>query len=137
MSSANKEYDNKILLAWGEAISGNSKIREWLIKNDYQELGLFVHALYNQDDARDWLMKNGHSHLMALVNGAEGNTDAVKWLNKNGFTIMAKVALAADGNSEAFKWLRENDLLFATIAKKIKEVKDKIEEDNWDAHKLN
>ena len=27
-----KKYPVKILLAWGEAIGGNSEIRDWLIK---------------------------------------------------------------------------------------------------------
>ena len=45
------EYPPKILVAWGEAISGNGEIRDWLIKNGYPELGLFTFALRNKDDA--------------------------------------------------------------------------------------
>ena len=40
------QYPAKILVAWAEAIGGNKKIRDWLIANDYKELGLFVFALY-------------------------------------------------------------------------------------------
>ena len=48
-------YTAKILVAWAEAIGGNKKIRDWLIANDHKELGLFVFALYHNQDSRDWL----------------------------------------------------------------------------------
>ena len=35
-----KKYPEKIVVAWGEAISGNIEIRDWLMKNNYPELGL-------------------------------------------------------------------------------------------------
>ena len=50
-------YPKKILVAWGEAISGNSEIRDWLMKNGYPELGVFVFALHLKPDARQWLIK--------------------------------------------------------------------------------
>jgi hypothetical protein len=31
-------YPAKILVAWAEAIGGNVAIREWLLRNGYQEL---------------------------------------------------------------------------------------------------
>ena len=96
------EYPLKIIVAWGEAISGNREIRDWLIKNGYRELGLFTYALRNKDDARDWLMKNGYPHLMALINGIEGNQGALKWLEKNNFNILRHMALAGDSHEESF-----------------------------------
>ena len=46
------EYPAKVLLAWGEAISGHVGLRDWLIRNGYPELGIFTFALRNKDDAR-------------------------------------------------------------------------------------
>ena len=47
-------YPPKILVAWGEAISGNSKILDWLMKNGYPELGIFCHALKNDVKGKDY-----------------------------------------------------------------------------------
>lgn len=124
------EYPVKILVLWGEAISGNEVACKWLIANGYSELGLFVYALRNMDKPRNWLLNNGYPHLMALINGVEGKKDAINWLIKNGLPLLAKVAAAADGDAEATKWLFENDKLFAIIAAKIKAVKDQIDLDN-------
>jgi hypothetical protein len=130
-------YSPKIILAWGEAITGNKEIRDWLTTNGYKELGLFSFALRNKDDAREWLMDNGYPHLMALINGAEGNLDAVKWLEMHKLSTLAKVALVGDGNEEAYRWLISNGHKdMALIAKKIQAVKDEIERDNNDIHKI-
>lgn len=131
-------YPSKILLAWAEAIGGNTKLRDWLTENGYKELGLFVFALHLKDDARDWLMQNGYPHLMATINGAEGNPNAIKWLEKHGYTPLSKVALVGDGNEQAFAWLkRNNHPELALVAKKIEAVKIQIERDNEDHHSIN
>lgn len=131
------EYPAKILLAWGEAISGNTKIRDWLIQNGYRELGLFVFALHNKQDARDWLMENGYPHLMAVINGAEGKKEAVDWLMKYQLDVLAHVALGGDGDEKAHQWLVKNNFReFAIIAKRIQIVKDQIDNDNYDVHKI-
>lgn len=131
------EYSPKILLAWSEAIAGNGKIRDWLIKNGFRELGLFAFALRNNDEARNWLMENGYPHLVAMINGVEGNEVALKWLLRNNLPIMGEMAKAGDGDAEALKWLLQNGYReFALIAKKIQIVKDEIERDNNDFHKI-
>lgn len=129
-------YPPKILLAWAEAIKGNTEIRDWLIKNGYPELGVFTFALRNKKDARDWLIENKFPHLMALINGAEGNEEAVIWLEKHGFHMLAKVAMAGDRENDVFAELRMADSLFAKIAREIMIVKTQIEEDNWDYHRM-
>jgi hypothetical protein len=130
-------YNGKILLAWGEAISGNREIRDWLIKNGYPELGLFVFALHNKDNARNWLMENGFAHLFALINGAEGNIEALRWLHLNGFDALEAMARAGDGDLDAFEWLRQHGYAdLAVIAARIKKVKQEIEENNNDIHKI-
>lgn len=131
------EYHPKVLLAWAEAIAGNVKLRDWLTQNGFPELGVFTFALRNKDDAREWLLNNGFPHLMALINGVEGNENALMWLRAHKYPIMHKMALAADGDEEAFNWLVNNDYkLPAMIAKKIEFVKDQIDDDNNDPHKI-
>ena len=131
------DYPPKIIVAWGEAIVGNTKIRDWLIMNGYRELGLFTFALRNKDDARMWLMKNGYPHLMAMINGVEGNKVALQWLLKHNFEILYKMALSGDGDEDAHLWLiANNHAAYAMIAKKIEFVKDQIEEDNNDPHHI-
>jgi hypothetical protein len=129
-----KHYPEKILIAWGEAISGNTQIRDWLMKNHYPELGLFCFALYFDKKATEWLMKNA-PHLLATIKGVEGKKDAINWLDKNGFKLLSKVARAADDDEEQMRWLMLNDRLFGLIAQRIKLVKDEIEEANNDVHR--
>ena len=54
------EYPAKVLLAWGEAISGHTGLRDWLMRNGYPELGIFTFALRNQREARQWLIDNDY-----------------------------------------------------------------------------
>lgn len=128
-----KQYPEKILVAWGEAISGNAEIRDWLMKNGYPELGLFVFALYFDKKASDWLMKHA-PHLLATVKAVEGKKDARAWLQK-GYPLLHQVALAADDDKEAMRNLVIHDRIMAVIAQKIKSVKDDIEEANNDVHR--
>ena len=129
-----KQYSEKIVVAWGEAISGNIEIRDWLMKNNYPELALFCYALYFDKSASDWLMKNA-PHLLATIKGVEGKKDAIHWLEINGFKLLAKVAKAADNDKEQMRWLMLNDKLFGVLAQRIKLVKDDIEEANNDVHR--
>ncbi|MDQ3101914.1 MAG: hypothetical protein M3R08_11050, partial [Bacteroidota bacterium] len=102
------EYPAKVLLAWGEAISGNIPLRDWLIKNGYPELGIFTFALRNKDDARKWLMEKGHAHLLAVITGLEGDKRALDWLQRNNMNVLRHVALAGDDVEASFQWLIEN-----------------------------
>jgi len=131
------QYPAKVLLAFGEAISGNKPIREWLMKNGYPELGLFVFALNNKTDAREWLMNNGFQHLMATINGVEGNPGALAWLKKFKFDILFHVARSGDGYDDSYEWLKShNQPEFALISLKIRFVKDEIEQKNNDIHSI-
>jgi hypothetical protein len=134
--TARFNYPVKILVAWGEAISGNGDIRDWLLKNGYPELGLFTFALRNQDEAMAWLIKNNFPHLAALINGMEGNKQALQWLGDNGFSTLKLMAYVGDGNEEATKILMKSDKLLAMLALKMGAVKDEIERDNNDVHKF-
>ncbi|MFZ1617725.1 MAG: hypothetical protein WAT41_10290 [Flavobacteriales bacterium] len=128
-------YPAKILVAWGEAISGNAQIRDWLITNGYPELGIFVFALHLKADARKWLMENGHPHLMAVIRGIEDDEEALKWLDANNMNVLRKVA-ESGGNDDAFQWLLKNDHReLAMLGLKMWSIKIQIEDDHNDPHK--
>ena len=123
------QYPAKVLLAWGEAISGNRQILDWLMKSEYPELGMTCHAIRLVDSAREWLMENKHPHLMALVRGAEGDPNAIKWLRQFGYSYLADVALGADNADDAVqRLLKLKQHEWAGIALKIRHVKNQIEE---------
>jgi hypothetical protein len=129
-------YPTKVLLAWGEAISGNAELRDWLIRNGYPELGLFAFALRNKRDAREWLIKNGHPHLMALINGMEGKQPALDWLERNGLTVMKQMALVGDEDNDTFKELVANGHReLAMIGLRMLRVKRDLDEQYGDIHR--
>lgn len=131
------DYPAKVLLAWAEAIGGNAEIRDWLVKNGYPELGLFAFAIRNNQEARDWLMNNNFPHLMALVRGSEGDPNAVLWLRKFKFDALMYVSRAADNDDQAITWLVTNGHKeLARVAVRMREVKNQIERDNNDVHKI-
>ncbi|MCB0788142.1 MAG: hypothetical protein KDB75_02450 [Flavobacteriales bacterium] len=130
------EYPAKVLLAWGEAISGHTGLRDWLMKNGYPELGIFTFALRNQREARQWLIDNGHPHLMAVIGGVEGDQGALAWLERHHLNVLKQVALAGDGDEQAFRWLvDEEHRELAVIAKKIHKVKSDLDDEYSDYHK--
>lgn len=130
-------YPTKIIIAWGEAISGNAEIRDWLIKSGFPELGLFSFALRNDDDAREWLIANKFPHLMAMINACEGNLEAQKWLRQHQYDLLLLIALAADNVEAALAKLQQMpEKEWAVIALKIRVVKNTIEMDNNDIHKI-
>lgn len=131
------EYPAKVLVAWGEAISGNAGLRDWLIKNGYPELGIFTFALRNKQDARKWLMDNGHPHLMAVITGIEGDKGALAWLEHNGLNVLRHMALAGDGEQNSFTWLLQHGHReLAMIGSKMHQVKSGMDEDYGDHHKF-
>lgn len=130
-------YPTKILVAWGEAISGNKKIRDWLIKNNYPELGLFCYAMYNDKKSRKWLMENGFPHLLALLTGGEGDENAIKWLKHFDYKELAAMANIIDGEEGEKEILEKEFPVLTIIALKIQKVKIEIEMRNSDPHQIN
>ena len=130
-------YSDKILVAWGEAISGNSKIRDFLIKNGYKELGVFCFALTNDHKSITWLMQNGYPHLSALIKAAEEDQQALKWLHEYKFDVLKFMALAIQGDKNAMLWLNKKNPFAGQLAHKMKLVKDHIEERNNSVHQIN
>jgi hypothetical protein len=131
------EYPAKIILAWAEAVRGNAEIKDWLMANGYAELGLFVHALHNQTHARTWLMDNGFPHLMALIRGSEGDENACLWLRKYGLQPFEHLARASDNNDDSLLWLTEHNWPeLAMMASRMRNVKNEIERQNNDVHRM-
>lgn len=131
------KYPTKIIVAWGEAISGNVKIREWLLNNGFPELAVFTFALRNKTEARNWLMEHKFPHLMALIRGIEGEEGARKWLLQHNFKLLFLMALAADNDEIAMKKLRDlPEKEWALIAERMQIVKNNIERDNNDIHQI-
>jgi len=130
-------FPSKVISVWSEAIIGNKQCQEILLKSEYRALGVFVYALNLKDDARVWLMNNGYAHLMAMINGVEGNQEAIKWLDANNFHVLKHMALAGDGVKYSITWLVKNGHQdMALIAKQIEHIKDQIEMDHNDVHKI-
>ncbi|MDC3252895.1 hypothetical protein OAU25_01445 [Crocinitomicaceae bacterium] len=129
------DYPPKIILAWSKAIEGNNDLMFWLKENGYEELSMATFAIYLKDEARDWLQNNGYAHLLAMINAAEGNQSAQKWLITHNFITLYHVAMAVENEQISWKWLTTNapvDLFI--LAKSIKQIKDKIEENHNDIH---
>ena len=129
------DYPPKIILAWCKAIEGNDELMLWLKQNGYEELTMATFAIYLKEDARNWLQDNGYAHLLALINAAEGNESAQQWLKIHDFEILYHVAMAVESEKNSWDWLGKNapvDLFL--LAKSIKKIKDKIEENHNDIH---
>ena len=130
-------YSPKILIAWKEAIKGNKKIKDWLTVNGYKELGVFCYALRNDFKAKDWLLDNGYPHLLALINGAEGDLKALQWLVTLKFDLLFHMAKAADSYKDSKAFLKLKDPLLLAIAIEMEIIKDEIDDNYKDPHKLN
>jgi hypothetical protein len=137
LAAVKLEYPAKVLLAWGEAISGNRPIRDWLMKNGFPELGIFTFALRNNREAREWLMQNGHPHLLAVITGIEGDEKALKWLDDHRMHVLRQVALTGDGDEQAYRWLVEQGHReLAVIGKKMHKVKSDLDDEYGDPHRF-
>ena len=131
------EYPTKVLIAWREAIGGNVEFRDFLIRSPYKELGIFCFAILNDKKSRKWLLDNNYGHLLATIEGIEGKDSALVFLKENGFDILFHFARSADSWKDSQIWLQKNDKLLYAISLKIEFIKDEIELNNEDPHKLN
>lgn len=132
-----EEYPVKILLLLGEAIGGNQDAHNWLVKNNYPELGAFVSAMNASDSAFDWLMKFNFHNFAALSSAVYDVEKAKQWLDKFNFEIEYKLAEAVNDNSDAIRWFEQNELyLFIILSQKIKALKNQRLSDNDNYHKI-
>jgi len=131
------KYPPKILIAFGEAISRNVKIHEWLFKNGYPELGALASSLQADEKGFDWLMKNGYPQFAAFCNAIDEDKIAYDWLINNKFNLLIILHDAAYERLEAIKWLKDKNLeIFIVIAAKIRELKANQHRDYEDYHKI-
>jgi hypothetical protein len=130
------EYPSKVLIAWREAIGGNDKFRDFLIKSPYKELGIFCFAILNDKKSRKWLLDNNYGHLLATIEGIEGKESALVFLKKNGFDLLFHFARSADSWKDSQIWLQKKDKLLYAISLKIEYIKDEIDLRNQDPHKI-
>lgn len=129
------EYPSKVILAWAESLKGNQEITNWLNNNNFKEIIHANSAIKLNQESRDWLMSNGFPHLMAFINAAEGDENAQKWLIKYKFDLLFHLAKYIDGEQESTPCIQKNATPeFIYLAKIIKNIKDKIEENHNDIH---
>ena len=94
--------------------------------------------MHNQQSAREWLQQEGFPELMALCCGTEGDARAVQWLLNHGHITLANMARAADNDDDAMRILMEEpDRIWATLALKMRFIKNGIEERHNDWHSFN
>ena len=130
-------YPIKILIAFGEALTGNTKIFNWLLNNGYPELAALANSLQTNDEAFDWLMKNGYPQYAALSNAVDDFEDAYEWLKAHKFDLLVLIADASKGDISAIKELENKGLkMFTIIAKKIQYIKDQQQRAYDDYHKI-
>ena len=130
------DYPVKVLVAWGEAISGDRKMRDWLMKNGYPELGICIFALHLKPDARKWLMENGHPHLMAVIRGIEGDEKAFEWLDAHDMPVLRQMAEAGGDEEVLQQMIKEDHRVLALLGLKMWSIKMTIEDDHNDPHKF-
>ena len=127
------EYPVKILVAFGETITGNDEIHDWLVNNGYPELAALSNAIRGSDDAVKWLIK--HKPEFAVLDSAiDNDPKALVWLNSHKLYFLEVFADACRGKEEALKWFGKKDLqVFLRLAQKIKEYRDG---QSYDYHKM-
>ncbi len=130
-------YPIKIIIAFGEAVTGNLKIMNWLLKNGYPELGALANAIQTSFTAYDWLVKNKFPQYAAFCSAIYNDKNAMSWLKKYKFNFLVTLAEASMGEENAYTELKqENYLPFYIIAKKIQYVRDQKIMDQSDYHKF-
>ena len=119
------EYPAKILVAFGEAVSGNMKIHKWLLTNNYVELAALAAALQADKEAFTWLMTHGFNHFAAYCNAVDGDNQAKEWLIKHKFDFLVVMVDAIELNPVALAWFKKHNLpIFTVINHKIYKLKE-------------
>ena len=86
---------------------------------------------------KNWLFENGYPHLLALINGAEGDEKALYWLKSLNFDLLFHMGKAADSYIDSKNFLKLKDPLLLAIALEMEIIKDEIDDNYKDPHKLN
>ena len=127
-------YPPKIILAFGETISGNKEILEWLLKNGYGELAALSYAIRGSEDAFTWLMNNGYTHLAALDSAIDNDPKAYQWLKEHEQPFLILFADACHGTKEAMDYMVQKNLTgMLRVTQKIRAFRDN---QTYDYHKV-
>jgi len=116
------KYHSKVILALGEAITGNEKIMQWFLDNQYPELAAYASAVRGSDDAVQWLIKNKFPELAALDAALSKNHKAYEWLHKYNYSFYILLAEACQGRPQALARLKKEPKMevFLLLAMKTK-----------------
>lgn len=130
------DYDVKILLAFGQALSGERPFSDFLLHNGFAELAALAAAIHSDEDALKWLLKNKHPEFAVLIGAIDGEEKAMAWLKKYNFDFLLRFALACRKNDEAIKWFVQNDLkVYIQLIQMIHNILQKQIDDSADVHK--
>lgn len=131
-------YPAKIIVAFGEAIDGNTKIYKWLLNNGYPELAALTSSIHAHKDAFEWLLKH-YPKYAVLSNAIDGEKNAIEWLKRYKLNFLVTFAEACNRkDKKAMNWLKKNNLeLFISLAEKIHDILVQQRRDASDYHKLN
>ena len=80
------------LAAFCNLIKGDAEAEEWLVKHNYQWLGLLSHAIDGEDPARLWVMKNLHTANFMFCMACLEEEPAIAWLSQFKFEILLRLA---------------------------------------------
>ena len=82
-------------------------------------------------------MKRKFPEYAAFSNAVDGDQKAWTWLKNNKFDFLIILAEASSGRKEAMDYLIKNKLqVFAVIAKRIIDIKNQLNFDYEDYHKI-
>ena len=118
------QYEPKILLAFGEAVTGNYKIHKWLLDNGFAELAALASSLQADIPAFEWLLKSGYPQYAAFSNAIDDDKKALIWLSKHRFFILAAMVDAAWMRKNGVEFLKKNKMdIYLRVAMKIRKLK--------------
>jgi hypothetical protein len=128
------DYPPKIILAFGETISGNQEITNWFLKNGYPELAALSYSIRGSEEAFAWLMNNGFPQYAALDSAIDEDQKAYQWLKDHNFLFLIVFADACHGKKEAVEWMIKKELHgFLRVTQKIRYLRDN---QIFDYHKM-
>lgn len=131
-----KQYPDKILLAWGEAIRENKEISKWLSANGYQELVAFCLSMRGSTKADKWLFQNGYPEFVALVAYICGDQNAGEWLDRHKIIVLKKLGDAVYEKPGALEWLAANDYKsLVIVAQKLLKTSEEVDFAANDVHR--
>jgi hypothetical protein len=126
------KYEAKIVVAFGETITGNDEILLWLYRNGFPELSALSKSIRGSEEAFDFLFAN-YPRLAALDAAIDNQAKAYLWLKKHNFEFNIIFADACRLKPQAVEWLKARQLeVYVRIAEKINHFR---ENQYFDYHK--